>query len=72
MHVRGKAFEYRAVYPDGRTETLLRVPKYDFFWQLDYKLAQAAEASAGSEDRVYGVVRQLAEQSRTIRIRRRR
>jgi len=28
------------VYPDGRTETLLRVPKYDFFWQLDYKLAK--------------------------------
>jgi len=40
MHLRGKAFEYRAVYPDGRTETLLRVPKYDFFWQLDYKLTE--------------------------------
>jgi len=40
MHLRGKSFEYRAVYPDGRTETLLRVPKYDFFWQLDYKLAK--------------------------------
>jgi hypothetical protein len=40
MHLRGKSFEYRAVYPDGRTEVLLRVPKYDFFWQLDYKLAE--------------------------------
>jgi len=40
MHLRGKAFEYRLIYPDGRTETLLRVPKYDFFWQLDYKLAE--------------------------------
>ena len=38
MHLRGKSFEYKAVYPDGRTETLLKVPKYDFFWQLDYKL----------------------------------
>lgn len=38
MHLRGKSFEYRVVYPDGRTETLLNVPKYDFFWQLDYKL----------------------------------
>jgi hypothetical protein len=40
MHLRGKAFEYRAVYPDGRSEVLLRVPKYDFFWQLDYKLTE--------------------------------
>jgi len=48
MHVRGKSFEYRAVYPDGRTETLLRVPKYDFYWQLDYKLAQPLKLPPGS------------------------
>jgi len=24
MHLRGKDFEYKAVFPDGRTETLLR------------------------------------------------
>ncbi len=36
MHVRGKAFELRAVYPDGRTEVLLNVPRYDFNWQLNY------------------------------------
>ncbi len=36
MHLRGKAFEYRAVYPTGETETLLRVPRYDFNWQLYY------------------------------------
>ena len=40
MHLRGKAFEYRAVYPDGRSEVLLSVPKYDFFWQLDYRLKE--------------------------------
>jgi hypothetical protein len=38
MHVRGKGFEYRAVYPDGRSEVLLRVPRYDFNWQLFYYL----------------------------------
>jgi len=38
MHVRGKAFAYRATYPNGETETLLRVPKYDFNWQLTYYL----------------------------------
>lgn len=39
MHLRGKDFEYRAVYPTGETEVLLRVPKYDFNWQLSYELA---------------------------------
>jgi hypothetical protein len=37
MHLRGKAFEYRAVYPTGETEELLRVPRYDFNWQLTYR-----------------------------------
>jgi hypothetical protein len=40
MHLRGKSFEFRAVFPDGSREVLLRVPKYDFNWQLTYDLAQ--------------------------------
>lgn len=36
MHVRGKAFEYRIVFPDGTKDTLLKVPHYDFNWQLSY------------------------------------
>jgi hypothetical protein len=36
MHFRGKDFMYTAVYPDGRSEVLLNVPKYDFNWQLTY------------------------------------
>ena len=36
MHLRGKDFEYRVVYPTGEKETLLRVPRYDFNWQLSY------------------------------------
>ncbi len=36
MHVRGKDFEYKVVYPDGTSKILLRVPKYDFNWQLNY------------------------------------
>ena len=39
MHGRGKDFEYRVVYPTGETETLLRVPRYDWHWQLWYTLA---------------------------------
>jgi hypothetical protein len=38
MHFRGKDFRYTAVYPDGRQEVLLSVPKYDFNWQLRYHL----------------------------------
>ncbi|HYV05765.1 MAG TPA: thiol-disulfide isomerase [Blastocatellia bacterium] len=36
MHFRGKDFVYTAVYPDGKSEVLLSVPKYDFNWQLTY------------------------------------
>jgi len=38
MHLRGKAFQYTIVYPDGRREIALRVPRYDFNWQLAYAL----------------------------------
>jgi len=36
MHWRGKAFRFIAHYPDGRQETLLDVPRYDFDWQHMY------------------------------------
>lgn len=39
MHLRGKGMEYRAVYPNGKTEVLMRVPRYDFRWQHSYELA---------------------------------
>jgi hypothetical protein len=48
VHLRGRAFEYRAVYPDGTSEILLRVPRYDFYWQLDYKLATPVKLPPGS------------------------
>lgn len=37
MHLRGKAAEIMAFYPDGSTERLLNVPKYDFNWQTTYE-----------------------------------
>jgi hypothetical protein len=39
MHSRGKEFEFRAIYPTGESETLLRVLNYSFNWQLSYELA---------------------------------
>jgi len=40
MHLRGKAMEYKAVYPTGETQTLLNVPGYDFNWQTTYQLEE--------------------------------
>jgi hypothetical protein len=39
MHLRGKDFDVQVTYPSGETERLLRVPKYDFNWQINYYLA---------------------------------
>ena len=49
MHLRGKSFEYKLTYPDGRIETVLNVPKYDFFWQLDYRLDKPLMIPAGTK-----------------------
>jgi len=49
MHVRGKDMTYIAHYPDGTTETLLRVPKYDFNWQITYELATPKVLPKGTE-----------------------
>ena len=45
MHLRGKDLTYTAIYPDGREEILLWVPKYDFGWQTRL-LAGAADGAA--------------------------
>jgi hypothetical protein len=36
MHVRGRDMSFRAKYPDGKTETLLVIPNYNFDWQIPY------------------------------------
>ncbi len=48
MHWRGKDFLYELKYPDGRTETLLSVPQYDFAWQNTYRLEQPVKVPKGS------------------------
>jgi len=48
MHVRGKQMTVRAVYPDGRAETVLAVPKYDFNWQTTYVLAKPLDLPQGT------------------------
>jgi peroxiredoxin len=48
MHLRGSWFKYEALYPDGRRETLLSVPRYDFNWQTFYRLAEPRKMPAGT------------------------
>jgi mono/diheme cytochrome c family protein len=49
MHVRGKAFTYTAIFPDGREEVLLDVPNYDFNWQLTYTPRQPLQVPKGTK-----------------------
>jgi hypothetical protein len=49
MHLRGKDMTYTAIYPDGREEIVLRVPKFDFGWQTDYWLQQPLSLPKGSK-----------------------
>lgn len=51
MHVRGKSWECQVRYPDGRTETVLKVPNYDFNWQHTYRYAEPLAVPAGSQIR---------------------
>jgi hypothetical protein len=47
-HFRGRASGFVAKYPDGREETLLSVPKYDFNWQATYALETPKALPAGT------------------------
>ena len=48
MHVRGSSMRVRATYPDGREETLIDVPHYDFNWQTTYVLKEPAVLPRGT------------------------
>ncbi len=47
MHLRGKSFKFVGRSSDGRRETLLDVPAYDFNWQFGYELAEPLPLPAG-------------------------
>jgi hypothetical protein len=48
MHLRGSWFKFQLRYPDGRLETVLSVPQYDFNWQTSYRLAEPKRVPAGT------------------------
>jgi hypothetical protein len=55
LHVRGKAFRFELLPPQGAPEVLLDLPAYDFNWQLRYDLRQPRLLPRGSTVRVTAV-----------------
>jgi hypothetical protein len=47
MHLRGKDYELRLVFPNGKTETIFKA-KWDFNWQMGYDLAQPIALPKGT------------------------
>jgi hypothetical protein len=54
MHLRGVAFRYELHYLDGRRETILDVPRYQFNWQEEYIPQEPIEVPAGAWLRATG------------------
>ena len=47
-HLRGTRWQYTLVKPDGSSEVILDVPKYDFNWQTYYLFAKPLDVPAGA------------------------
>ena len=52
MHLRGKDYEVRLAYPNGKTETIFKA-KWDFNWQLGYDLVKPIAIPKGT--RIIGI-----------------
>lgn len=48
MHYRGKWMRYELLLPNGKRETLLDVPRYDFQWQMSYYFKHPRHVPAGT------------------------
>jgi peroxiredoxin len=48
MHWRGKDYRYEMITPDGKQQTLLSVPRWDFNWQSVYRLQEPVRAPKGT------------------------
>lgn len=55
MHMRGTAFKYEVINPNGKTETLLDIPRYNFNWQLRYECKRPKFIPRGSTMKITAV-----------------
>jgi len=49
MHWRGKHYRYELITPDGKRQTLLSVPRWDFNWQNVYQFQEPIKVPKGSK-----------------------
>ena len=54
MHLRGKAFEYKFKPAGGTEQMILRVPNYNFNWQLTYRLETPIRVKPGDMMEIAG------------------
>lgn len=54
MHLRGKSFTYELIHPNGRSETLLHLPRWDFNWQHQYFYEEPRVLKKGSTLKITG------------------
>ena len=52
MHMRGKDMTYIVTYPDGRSETIFRLPRWDYTWQQEFWLKEPLTLPKGTKLRV--------------------
>jgi hypothetical protein len=52
MHELGKDMTYTLLYPDGRSEVILKSPNYDFNWQITYNIDKPIKIPKGTRLRV--------------------
>jgi thiol-disulfide isomerase/thioredoxin len=55
MHKRGKSWRYELVFPDGKTQTILAVPRFDFNWQTTYEFKTPVKVPGGTKIRSIAV-----------------
>ncbi len=48
MHWRGQDYWYELILPDGKRQTLLSVPRWDFNWQSVYQFAEPIKVPKGA------------------------
>jgi hypothetical protein len=49
MHWRGQNYRYELIQPDGRKETVLSVPRWDFNWQNVYQFQEPLKVPKGAK-----------------------
>jgi hypothetical protein len=49
LHLRGKGFQYDLISPEGKSETLLKLPTWDLNWQLNYVLDKPLTIQPGTK-----------------------